>query len=106
MAYTIADIAPDRAPNFGEATAVKRGRNPRWPFVPVIRHATGRTEQVRGFAYETRDAARQQAAHFIALRKQSLEERLLQRVQDPAHLGIEACQLRRQAQRTRECALH
>ncbi|MBO2461626.1 hypothetical protein [Actinomadura violacea] len=47
-------------PDFGTAKAAKRGRNPRWPYVPVIDygpqtgvHAT-RTEQIKGRAYDNR----------------------------------------------------
>lgn len=49
---------------FGRASAAKRGRNPKFPWVPVIDygkqktsiHAT-RTSQIRGRAYRTREEA-------------------------------------------------
>ncbi|MPZ58418.1 MAG: hypothetical protein GEU91_18385 [Rhizobiales bacterium] len=49
---------------FGRASAAKRGRNPNWPWVPIIDygkqkvsvHAT-RTAQIRNRAYRTREEA-------------------------------------------------
>lgn len=50
------------AANLGTATAAKRGRNPEWPYVPVIHHVnadgTGEhTTQIKGKAFATRDEA-------------------------------------------------
>jgi hypothetical protein len=55
--------ATDREYAGVRATARKAGRNPRYPFVPVLIHSAGgvrgqgRTEQIRGAAYATRAAA-------------------------------------------------
>jgi hypothetical protein len=57
-------------------SAAKRGRDPRFPYVPVIIHdgvlSDGRhhhhTEQVRGFAYATREEALAMARITIAVR--------------------------------------
>lgn len=64
----------------GEPSAAKRGRNPAWPYVPVVDftregmtgpHAT-RTEQLKGFAFQTREAAVEFARGHIAGRRLSL----------------------------------
>lgn len=50
-----------------QASALKRGRNPRFPFVPVtIRD--GRASQVRGVAFATREEAVAFAQKAIDLR--------------------------------------
>lgn len=54
--------------NFGQPTAAKRGRNPKWPYVPVIATDSPlgpRTTQLRGLAYATRQEATQRAADQI-----------------------------------------
>jgi hypothetical protein len=50
-------VAQDNS--FGTATAVKRGRDARWPYVPVIKHDDFRqsTKQVLGRAFATREEA-------------------------------------------------
>lgn len=59
--------------------AVKRGRDARWPFVPLLKRAepaTGATvtQQVLGLAYATRGEAVEAASlHLVALRRSSLE---------------------------------
>lgn len=53
------------AQDFGQASASKRGRNPRWPYVPVIKFETGRTQQLRGLAYATRTEAVDRAQREI-----------------------------------------
>lgn len=65
--------------NFGIACAMKRGRNPLFPYVPVIDygeqfvgvHRT-RTEQIRGRAYKTKEEAIAVAEYVISLRKVTL----------------------------------
>jgi len=66
------------------ATAMKRGRNPKWPWVPVLiheeqwepinpDHATmPRQEQIRGIAYATRIEALAAAQKVVAFRKGEL----------------------------------
>ena len=43
--------------DLGIAVARKTGRNPRWPYVPVILDTDGRQRQIRGLAYATRQEA-------------------------------------------------
>lgn len=68
MATTIAEVIEGlQARNyFGIASAVKRGRNPKFPYVPVIKlvdadgnpsNGLSQTQQIRGLAYVTRDEA-------------------------------------------------
>jgi hypothetical protein len=38
-------------------SALKHGRNPRYPYVPVVVYDDGRQSQVRGYAFVTRDEA-------------------------------------------------
>lgn len=71
----------------GTPDAAKRGRNPVFPYVPIINHTEtlkggatrNRTEQVRGFAYITRDEAVQKAQAVIDGRveyfKRKIDER-------------------------------
>lgn len=63
------------------AGAVKRGRNPRWPYVPVITYLNAdgtphRTEQVRGKAFATGEEATAHARRTINTRIDSLAARL------------------------------
>ena len=65
------------------ATASKRGRNPKWPYVPIIIHGDdrrsnfhGRSEQIRAKAFETRDEAIDYASRVIAARKADLEQKI------------------------------
>jgi hypothetical protein len=66
--------------NFGEPTAAKRGRNPRWPYVPVIRYTPPEgksyTTQLRKRAFATRDEAETFAQDHIASARQSLARQL------------------------------
>ena len=69
--------------DFGAPTAVKRGRNPKWPYVPVIHHAsdtracsTGRTEQIRRRAFVTREEAIECARRVIARRREFFTKQL------------------------------
>jgi hypothetical protein len=64
-----------------KATAMKRGRNPRWPWVPVLVHqeqwepldpnkaTMPRQEQIRGVSYATRDEAVAVAQRIAAARE-------------------------------------
>ena len=68
---------------FGVASAAKRGRNPKFPYVPVIDHGwqdrgvhRTRTEQILGKAFETRDQAVDYAARVIIGRREELRTRL------------------------------
>ena len=68
---------------FGAASAAKRGRNPSFPYVPVIDHgfqARGvhrtRTEQIIGLAYATREEAVAYAAKVIDARRETLRQKL------------------------------
>ncbi len=61
--------------DFGIPAAVKRGRNARYPYVPVIRHVGGyrpRTEQLLGLAYATRTDAITAAERAIDRRRAKL----------------------------------
>lgn len=60
------------AEDFGVPSAAKRGRNPRWPFVPVVKFESGRTQQLRGLAYSTREDAVARAERQIDARRQQL----------------------------------
>ena len=66
--------------DFGEASARKSGRNPQWPYVPVIRWTddTGRTHdrQVLIRAYATRDEAVEAARRNIEAQRADLASKL------------------------------
>lgn len=69
------------AVDFGKASAAKRGRNPRYPFVPIVKKTdreTGAetTEQIRARAFATREEAVDYAAKTIAVRRDHLLARL------------------------------
>jgi|ERR1700721_2031758 len=68
--------------DFGKATAAKRGRNPKWPYVPIVDHAgeaiKQSTEQLQGFAFETRDEAILFAERTIIKRREMLAYHLAQ----------------------------
>ncbi|MGF7123297.1 hypothetical protein AB4Z09_25745 [Rhodococcus sp. TAF43] len=68
-AAAIADLGPPGA--------VKRGRNARWPYVPILELTGGRTQQLRGLAYATRGEAVAQAEREIETARASLARRLL-----------------------------
>lgn len=63
------------AQNFGIASAVKRGRRPEWPYVPIVDHGT-HTEQLRGLAYATRFEAVERAQKAINARREGLRRQL------------------------------
>lgn len=63
--------------DFGTATAQKRGRNPRWPYVPVIIH-TGYQQQICGLAFATRDEAVACGERHIAGLRAGLRQKLLE----------------------------
>jgi hypothetical protein len=72
--------------DFGTASAAKRGRNPKWPYCPVIDHGAGRhgvtgKEQLLGRAFATRDEAVRDAAATIDARR----ARLAASLADPRH---------------------
>lgn len=79
------------ARDFGRATAARRGRNPRLPWVPVIDHGEQRigrdrtrTEQVMAVAFTERGEAVAWAQGVIDLRRRSLIERLA----EPRHRAL------------------
>lgn len=54
--------------DFGTAGAVKRGRNPQFPYVPIIKwdlNGAPRTTQLKGLAYEDRQKAVDRAQRQI-----------------------------------------
>lgn len=60
---TIFETAAEAA-DLGKASAAKRGRNPRWPYVPIIDYGPQEfgvhavhTQQIKGKAFATRDEA-------------------------------------------------
>ena len=65
------------AHSFGIPASVKRGRRAEWPYVPIIDHGT-HTEQLRGFAFATRDEAVAFAEKTIDLRRDALRHKLLE----------------------------
>jgi hypothetical protein len=57
--------------NWGKPSARKGGRNPKWPWVPIINYGEDwrsrtRTYQPRGVAFETREQAVEYASKAIA----------------------------------------
>lgn len=69
------------AKDFGQASARKSGRNPAWPYVPVVIHTDecGRRSvinPVRGLAYATRAEAVERAERSIAFWRADLAEKL------------------------------
>ncbi len=64
--------------DFGRPTARKRGRDPRWPYVPVIDHGTY-TTQIRALAYTTRAEAIAVGERYIEALRAGLAERLADR---------------------------
>jgi hypothetical protein len=83
MAAEAVAAHPER---FGTASAAKRGRNPRWPYVPVVKSATGSTSQVLSLAYATRQEALDKAqAHIDHLKTMTIN-----RMADPSHRALRA----------------
>jgi hypothetical protein len=73
--------------DFGVATAAKRGRNPKFPYVPIIKfstggiHGDGWTKQIKMVAYVTREEA-------VAAAQSCIDQnrvRMAQRLANPAH---------------------
>lgn len=63
--------------DYGQPSAAKRGRNPNFPYVPVIDFGS-RTEQVRGLAYVTREEAVNSAFATIMARRNDLRQKLME----------------------------
>jgi hypothetical protein len=61
-------------------TARKTGRNPKWPYVPVLILSGGQQQQIRGLAYATRPEAIAAAERHIAAIRRRVERDLA----DPA----------------------
>lgn len=80
--------ACERAYAHQHASAQKRGRNPQWPYVPVIIHdlpqGGTRQEQILKTAFATRDEAVQWAKHNIDARKAELAALLV----SPRHRAV------------------
>lgn len=73
--------------DFGTPIAWKRGRNPKYPYVPVLELPEGciqQTEQIRGLAYRT-------AAEAVAGGKREIEKRrqdLARKLADPRYRSL------------------
>lgn len=76
----IARAIDAKSETFGKPGARKSGRNPRWPYVPIITHTNdvGResTQQIPGLAYETREAATARAEQEIAAYRERIARQL------------------------------
>lgn len=80
------------AVDFGLPSAAKRGRNPRFPYVPIIDHRARQareggfqqTEQIRGLAFATRDEAVTVAGEVI----DQARRRLAAKLGDPVHRAL------------------
>lgn len=72
----LVDQALASRPDGCKAGAAKRGRNPRFPYVPIVNHGD-RTEQIRQHAYRTRPEAVAFAALVIEHRRQVLRDMLI-----------------------------
>lgn len=68
---------------FGSPTATKRGRNPQWPYVPVIDHGCY-TSQIKGLAYATRTEAIDAAKRHVAQCQADLARKLA----EPRHRAL------------------
>ena len=68
--------------NTNKASAAKRGRNPKFPYVPVITfdqlagRDSARSEQIRGRAFATREEAVAYAQKALDLRAADLAKKL------------------------------
>lgn len=63
------------AGDFGTASANKRGRNPNWPYVPIVMHGQ-RSEQIVAKAFATRPEAIAYAQAVIDARRDILAQKL------------------------------
>lgn len=63
------------AVDFGKASARKRGRDPRWPYVPVIEDSVGQSQILRR-AFATRDEAVDYAQRHLDGLRESIAARL------------------------------
>lgn len=75
LAQAIAQVIEAAEASFGTPAAVKRGRNPRWPYVPVIRHGH-RSAQIQGLAYATAPEALEAAERHIIAERRLMARRL------------------------------
>jgi hypothetical protein len=86
LAQRIADALADA--DFGEASALKRGRNPLYPYVPVIKITSGvgqkHTSQLLGLAYQTRD----EALHRAQLHIDALRARVARQLSQPRYRAL------------------
>ena len=66
------------AADFGTPSARKAGRNPRFPYVPVVKVSPLRptTRQIKGYAYATRNEALAHAERHIANARRTLARQL------------------------------
>lgn len=92
MAGPLADqiAAVVAAEDLGVPSAARRGRNPDYPYVPIVDHgepaygASTCTEQIMGKAFAQRDDAVAHAAKVIEYRRASLATRLV----SPSHRAL------------------
>lgn len=61
--------------DLGQPSARKSGRNPRWPYVPIVKHGHT-TQQILGIAYATREEAVATAARNIEALRASIARKL------------------------------
>ena len=73
MAIDFTEVAANA--DFGAPGARKSGRNPAWPYCPTLTVA-GKTRQLLGLAYATRDEAVAKAEMHIAAARKDLARRL------------------------------
>lgn len=69
------------AQNFGQPSAAKRGRNPAFPYVPVIVRPAGLSQTHnphQGVAFATRDEAVAEAQRCIDQQRENLRQQLAQ----------------------------
>lgn len=62
--------------DYGQPSARKTGRNPRWPYVPVLLHGHQQS-QIMGKAFATRDEAIEYAASHVERLRSSLAAKLV-----------------------------
>lgn len=79
LADRLEDVVASR--DFGTASAAKRGRNPEFPYVPIVNLPQGPqsvalTQQIRGLAYATREEAVASAQRHIDAAKRQFAKDL------------------------------